>query len=276
MFTTNTDRLRSELERRMVEGSLEPGTAIDESRLGHYYDVSRTPVREALLQLAAEGFVRIMPRSGIYVVQMSAAELAELVELLIHNEAYCVALACERMAPATIKRLGLMRRVGEQALKDGDLKEFSRFVLAIHEMIYEGAANRVLKAQILQLRKRLVPYRSQGTFTPEQWLEMAWSSYSTIIQALADRNATDAQHQLAAFVTQETRPFLDMALLDPEHLYFKTDVRAAESSVAFDMETLFVLGVPVAPRKSDTDLSRKPGAQPVGNSLPAGAGMVPA
>ena len=152
----------------------------------------------------------------------------------------------------------------------------AHFVLAIHEMIYEGAANRVLKAQILQLRKRLVPYRSQGTFTPEQWLEMAWSSYSTIIQALADRNATDAQHQLAAFVTQETRPFLDMALLDPEHLYFKTDVRAAESSVAFDMETLFVLGVPVAPRKSDTDLSRKPGAQPVGNSLPAAAGAVPA
>lgn len=272
MFTTNTDRLRAELERRMVQGSIQPGDSIDESMIGHIYDVSRTPVREALLQLAAEGFIRIMPRSGIYVVQMSASELSELIELLVHNEAYCIALACERMAPATIKRMKHMQRVGEQAWRAADMAEFSRFVLAVHDMIYEGAANRPLKAQILQLRKRLVPYRSQAVLSQKEWLQSAWNAYRAIVSSLTDRNASVAQRHLADFVTTETRPILDKALMSPDHLYFKADVRSAEPKVGFDLETLFVLGMPIAPPANDREQLRPASSVRMTETV----GMVPA
>ena len=63
MFISATDRVRSEIEARIVNGTMPPGASLDESQLSELFSVSRTPVREALLQLATLGFVRIIPRS---------------------------------------------------------------------------------------------------------------------------------------------------------------------------------------------------------------------
>src|SRR3546814_19376988 len=117
MFITNTDRVRAQLESPIVAGTLQPGTTLDEAQLGQLFEVSRTPVREALLQLAAEGFVRIVPRAGIYVVQLSAGELAEMFEALSYAEGLCAQLASPRLTAAQITKLSLLQKKGQQALR---------------------------------------------------------------------------------------------------------------------------------------------------------------
>jgi DNA-binding GntR family transcriptional regulator len=126
MFMTNADRVKAELENQIVSGVLAPGVTLDETALGEMFDVSRTPIREALLQLSAEGFVRIVPRAGIYVVQLSAAELVDMFETLAYAESLCAKLAIERISPGQLKKLGNLQESGRQAVADKDTEAYAQ------------------------------------------------------------------------------------------------------------------------------------------------------
>ncbi|MEX0758780.1 MAG: GntR family transcriptional regulator, partial [Tistlia sp.] len=93
------DRVRLELEREIVVGDLAPGVRLDEVGLAERYAVSRTPVREALMQLAASGLVEMRPRQGALVAAIGTFQLAEMFEVMSELEALCARLAARRMTP---------------------------------------------------------------------------------------------------------------------------------------------------------------------------------
>ena len=92
-----SDQSRSRNENAIASGELLPGDAIDDVALAHHYKVSRTPVREALLQLQAQGILSSTPRGGSMVAKMNLQQLLSLWELLAELEGIAVRLACERM-----------------------------------------------------------------------------------------------------------------------------------------------------------------------------------
>jgi DNA-binding GntR family transcriptional regulator len=225
MFITNTDRVRSELESRIVSGTLPPGITLDEAQLGQMFDVSRTPVREALLQLSAEGFVRIVPRAGIYVVQLSAGELAEMFETLAYAEGLCARLASQRITAAQIRRLGQLQKKGRQAQEDQDLDAFAQYNLEFHDYIHGCCGNRYLRAQILHIRKRTNPYRRQQDELSADWASQAWQEHELLFQALSDRDEDAAMMAAAGHINARTHSFLELAAASPEHLFFGSDTR---------------------------------------------------
>ena len=92
-----SDQIRLRIESAISSGELLPGDAIDDVALASQHKVSRTPVREALLQLQAQGILSSTPRGGHIVSKMNLQQLLSLWELLAELEGVVVRLACERM-----------------------------------------------------------------------------------------------------------------------------------------------------------------------------------
>ena len=99
------DHVYDELRRGVVEGRYPPGTRLVEQRLAASLDVSRTPVREALRRLEAEGLVVVERHRGAQVRALSAEEVADLFDVRARLEAYAAELAAERCTPADVARL---------------------------------------------------------------------------------------------------------------------------------------------------------------------------
>ena len=108
-----SDRIRQALEADIRNGVLLPGDAIDEQELAARHQVSRTPVREALLQLKVQGILDSQPRGGAVVARMDVQELLAIWELMAEMEGVCTRMACQRM---TAEEIDTRRTMTETAI----------------------------------------------------------------------------------------------------------------------------------------------------------------
>lgn len=164
MPRTAAARVRVALERDILSGAVAPGTRLDEAGVSARFGVSRTPVREALNQLAASGLVAIRAHGGATVVKPTAVELLERFEVMSVLEASCAGIAAQRH---TLTDQAAMR----SALADcklaearGDGVAFHEANNRFHEAIYRAAHNGFLAGEALNLRNRLIPFRRYVAF----------------------------------------------------------------------------------------------------------------
>jgi DNA-binding GntR family transcriptional regulator len=154
------DAVRRALADDIVTGRLPPGTRLEETILARRYGVSRTPVREAVRQLAATGLVQLRLRKGAVVADTDADELGQLFEALGMVEALCAELAARRMTSAERRRLADSQRGCVAAADAGDRDAYAAENLRFHDLIYDGARNRPLRAAVEAIRLRLQPFRN--------------------------------------------------------------------------------------------------------------------
>src|SRR4029453_2541526 len=93
------EALRDEIEQDIVTGRLKPGERLDEQSLAARFAVSRTPIREALMQLASTGLVSLQPRRGAFVASLSFKDVIERFEVMAALEGMCGSLAARRITP---------------------------------------------------------------------------------------------------------------------------------------------------------------------------------
>jgi DNA-binding GntR family transcriptional regulator len=152
------------LASEVLAGEIAPGTKLDEEALCHRFLASRTPVREALRQLAAQGVVEIRPRQGAFVVQLTVESLAEMFECMGYLEAACAALAARRHNAQDRLVLAASHEACKAAAERADPKAFYAANNRFHECIYRASHNHYLAAQTIELRNRLEAYRREATF----------------------------------------------------------------------------------------------------------------
>jgi DNA-binding GntR family transcriptional regulator len=111
------DTVVGHLRNFIVEGLLAPGVKLNERTLCETLAISRTPLREALKVLAAEGLIDILPNRGASVSQMSEAEMRETFELMSGLEAFAGELACERITPVELSEIKTICRVTTAATR---------------------------------------------------------------------------------------------------------------------------------------------------------------
>ncbi len=99
------DEIYSVLRDRIIEVAMEPGTRIDVQRLIGEFEVSETPVRVALAKLAHEGFVKLLPRRGYFVIKLTKKDIKEIYDLRILLESYAIDTAIENIDPAILKKI---------------------------------------------------------------------------------------------------------------------------------------------------------------------------
>ena len=156
---TRAEELRVQLADEIVRGALEPGTALDEMELARRFGVSRTPVREAIRQLAASGLIEAHAHRGAFVARPSAEHLLGMFEAMAELEALCAGLAAERMSPAERRALEAVHEELRALIQGGDPQRYHEVNEAFHAAIYAGTHNAYLAEMTHATRSRVQPFR---------------------------------------------------------------------------------------------------------------------
>src|SRR5262245_17434317 len=165
---TRAETIRQRLADDILLGVYPPGARLDENGLAKRFNLSRTPVREALRQLTATGLVEMRPRRGVIVSLPSDSALAEMFELMGEIEASCARLSAQRMSPAERIRLELVHRRSREAVRNNDREGYRKINFEFHDQIYRGAHNDHLSATALGMRQRIAPFRRAQFTLPER------------------------------------------------------------------------------------------------------------
>ncbi len=204
VFTKASDKIRAEIERLVQTGTLLPGDAIDEAGLASQHGVSRTPIREAMIQLQAQGLLTSMPRGGMLVAKMDLQQLLSLWELLAELEAVAARLACQRMTPDELLAIAKANEQGRAAVELDDRAAWQACNLAFHELIYRATRNPYLRQDVLRIRARTGFYR-QHAFGALGKIKTSFEQHQRLVEAF---QAGDADAASAAMVAH-MRPARD-------------------------------------------------------------------
>lgn len=185
------ERIRLAIEDGIRSGALPPGTAIDEAEFMREYQTSRTPLREAMLQLQAQGLLTSQPRGGMIVTKMNLQQLLALWELLAEMEGLCARLACERMTEDERNQLAQTLDLAIPVVEANDLEAWKVANKEFHERIYRGSRNPFLREHIFQIRARTGAYR-QHAFGAIGHLQASWAQHMDVAKAILDHDGTAA------------------------------------------------------------------------------------
>lgn len=191
---TRTEKLRLQLADEIVTGALEPGTPLDEQELARRFGVSRTPVREAIRQLAASGLVDSRPHRGAVVALPTPRELDEMFRAMAELEALCAGLCALHMSPSERAALEAIHRDMGVLMQAGDVAGYDARNEIFHTAIYEGTANSYLAGIAQMTRARVAPFR-HAQFRASGRLARSHEEHAAVLLAIlrGDRvRATDA------------------------------------------------------------------------------------
>src|ERR1700744_1228719 len=181
------DTVVEHIRRFIVEGVLEPGKKLNERELCETLGISRTPLREALKVLAAEGLIEIWPNRGASVSKMSEAELRETFELMSGLEAFSGELAAERMTAVELAEIKALHYAMLACRAENDPPGYYSRNQAIHDKINEAARNSALRQTYISVNRRLQALRFRSNFQTPKW-DSAIRDHEAMIEALEARD----------------------------------------------------------------------------------------
>jgi DNA-binding GntR family transcriptional regulator len=177
------------LRQRIFRRELEPGSWIDELKIAEEYGISRTPLREALKVLAAEGLVTMKVRRGAYVTEVSEKDLSDVYHLLSLLESDAAGVVAARATDAEREELGLLHAELEAAVRDRD--RFFAVNERFHMRLLEIADNRWRDQMVADLRKVMKLNRHNSLFKSGR-VEESLTEHRAILTALLARDAEGA------------------------------------------------------------------------------------
>lgn len=204
-----SEQLREIIEERIATGLYLPGMRLDETEMAAEFGVSRTPIREALIQLSSAGLVETRPRRGAIVAAISPQRLYEMFEVMAELEAMCVRLAVRRMTDAEIQALLEAHRAcgQEQTMKYPD--DYYRKNEQFHFAIYLASRNGFLIEQASSLHRRLSPYRRLQLRVRDR-LQASFSEHSAIVEAIIAGDGELAAERLRKHIIIQGERFADL------------------------------------------------------------------
>ncbi len=175
------------LRQRIFSRELEPGSWIDELKLAEEYGISRTPLREALKVLAAEGLVTMKVRRGAYVTEVSEKDLADVYHLLALLESDAAGVVAERATDSELAELRALHAELEAAL--GQRDRFFAINERFHMRLLELANNRWREQMVADLRKVMKLNRHNSLLKTGR-IDESLAEHRAVMAALLARDAT--------------------------------------------------------------------------------------
>lgn len=206
MGLNRAEQIADSLEQLVFQGEYEDGERLDEIKLAEYFNVSRTPIREALQRLVMSGMAVQIPRRGVFIRQPGPVELLEMFETMAELEAACGRFAAARMTDEALERLSAANLRCRDAVAKEDAAEYYHENEVFHQEIYKGATNAYLQGEALRLQNRLKPYRRvQLRFRGRMAQSLA--EHDNIVDALKAGDSERAANLLRAHVTVQGEKF---------------------------------------------------------------------
>jgi DNA-binding GntR family transcriptional regulator len=204
------DEVAAQLRERIFAGELPPGTFLDEVRLAEQLSISRTPLREALKVLTAEGLVRHEPRRGCFVNEVTEQDLDEIFPVIALLEGRCAYEAAQHASEADIETLEALHQKLARHAKARRINEYYEANFAIHEAIIRLAGNRWLAGVIADLRKILRLARLQQLHAPGR-LDQSLSEHLAVFAALKARDADGAEAAMRTHLQRQREALRELA-----------------------------------------------------------------
>jgi DNA-binding GntR family transcriptional regulator len=184
-MTTIAARIQDTLTAQILNGELLPGDKLDETALAAQFSVSRTPIREALRELGVRGLIEVTPRRGSIVAQISAPQLADMLDAECELEGLCARLASQRMTAAEKSALEDCHSRAKQLTGSRNEARYLALNQTFHEIISDGAHNETLANMVRDLRARLIPFLRQTQFElKEDRLARSHDEHTLIVNAI--------------------------------------------------------------------------------------------
>jgi DNA-binding GntR family transcriptional regulator len=186
------DRVVGNLRNAIINGQFAPGARLVERQMCELLGVSRTLVREALRQLEAEGWVRILPNRGPVVISMTPEEVRELYEVRAALEGIAAFRAAERVSPDQLDRLAATVDAMTKAQSRGDWMRHRQQLQLYYDILREASGNALLRAQLDAMSARMAWLRGVTLARPER-AAVAVKEEARLLAALRARDGKRAR-----------------------------------------------------------------------------------
>jgi len=196
---TRAQELRLQLADEIVRGALPPGAPLDETDIAKRFNVSRTPVREALRQLAASGLIDARAHRRAVVARPSLERLSAMFEAMAELEALCAGLAAERMPLAERQRLEAVHEELRVLSYAGNPDRFHKVNERFHNAIYAGSQNGYIAEITLATRVRVQPFR-RAQFRNLGRLAKSHAEHDRVVVAIMRGDKTGASAAMRAHI----------------------------------------------------------------------------
>ena len=214
-MTNHSASLREQIEEMIAVGVFKPGQHMDETELATRFGVSRTPIRETLIQLASMGLVVIRPRRGAIVAELGPQQLVEMFEVMSELESTCGRLAARRMTPEEQKALLAAHEACLAAMQAHEPDDYYYKNEVFHEAIYAGSHNQFLIEQTRNLYRRLRPYRRLQLRVRDR-LANSYREHEGVVQAIVSGDGDLAARLLRDHVMIQGQRFSDLMASLPQ------------------------------------------------------------
>lgn len=204
------DEVAAQLRERIFSGELMPGMFLDEVQLAEQMKISRTPLREALKVLTAEGLVRHEPRRGCFVNEVTEQDLDEIFPVIALLEGRCAFEAAQHATDGDLAALEDLHDKLSRHAKAKRINEYYATNFAIHEAIIALAGNRWLAGVIGDLRKIVKLARLQQLHAPGR-LEQSLSEHLAVFAALKARDPEGAEAAMRTHLTRQRSALRELA-----------------------------------------------------------------
>lgn len=208
------EEIRASLQAEIENGELEPGSQLDEKALTERFMVSRTPVREALQQLAALDLVTMRPRQGVTVSRLSVNKVRSMLEFISEVEGVLATLAARRMSPDAEAGLRACLGACHDALQRQDAGAYAAANAEFHDWIYRAARNAHMVAMLKSTRRMIKRYRFSPLFTARQ-MAISYADHQKIAEAILAGNESAAALAAKGHVPYGNTGFAEFLALVP-------------------------------------------------------------
>ncbi len=183
------------LREQMRHGGILPGSAIDMEETSKKLGVSKTPLRDALLQLEMEGFVTIRPRRMVIVNALTEQDIRSYYEIIGALESTALLKAAQRMKPADVEAMAALNDDMARAVAAGDFDAYYAKNLAFHNAFLDLCGNPSLVKIVNNLKKRLYDFPRLKGFVKE-WEETSVGEHRALVDLLRDGRSQDAANHI--------------------------------------------------------------------------------
>jgi DNA-binding GntR family transcriptional regulator len=204
------DRVRDTLADDIIAGRLRAGTRLDEVSLAKRFAVSRTPVREALRELAASGLAEARAHVGAVVATMTEARFHDIFEAVAELEAVCARLSALKMTAADRYRLEELHRQCGRLVQSGDAELYHAANGEFHAAIRQGSQNVVLQEMVGTLRRRFSPL-SRSQFRSAGRLAASYAEHDQVVRAILRGDGEQAFQTMRRHHSGVRRSFAEYA-----------------------------------------------------------------
>lgn len=212
------DEVVSRVRTMLLEGAIRPGARIPERELCEMMHISRTPLREALKVLAADGLVVLLPHRGSRAARLTDKDVHDLFEVCQGLEALAGELACERITQAELDEIHSAHHTMVEHYKQRDLDQYYKRNRQIHEAIVAAAMNPVLSNIYESVTARIRRARYVTPMSAQRWT-IAIREHEGILNALIRRDGVGLAHILRAHLRHKREEVLSAGFVETEHLH---------------------------------------------------------